>query len=63
MLETGYPGQHRRGWPGSLNPWDLFPLEELPSLSRRPRQAHKAEERERAARDFGPALRTYLKKW
>jgi hypothetical protein len=46
MLETGYPGQRRREWPGSLNPWDLFRLEELPSLSPLPRQAHKAEARE-----------------
>ena len=55
MRESDYPEQCKRGWPVSLNLWDLFRLEEPPLLSRLPRQAHKA--------DFGPALRTYLKKW
>ena len=63
MLATGYPEQRKSGWRGSLNLWDLFRLEEPPSRSRLPRQARKAEERDSDARDFGPALRTYLKKW
>jgi hypothetical protein len=63
MLVTACPGQRKRGWLDSLNLWDLFRLEEPPLVSRLPRQARKAEERENEARGVGPALRTYLKKW
>ena len=52
-MATGYPALCARRWLCSPGPWDLFRLAEPRSLSRRPRQPHKAEEQEREAWGFG----------